>query len=125
MAIKIYVASKVKWRYLWHSWRRNIPSNVQINARWLDVYDVTGDAGCAELWQTIVEDVRDCDALIVLRADGDEQLKGAYIEIGIALALGKPILAVGLDDHTFSKHPLVTCVGSVPDAFDIVCQKIK
>ena len=55
-----------------------------------------------------VEGVKACDGLIALMIY-DYQYKGSIAEIGMAIALDKPVLVIGamFDSSIFANHPLV------------------
>ncbi len=93
---KIYLASKAKHRPRWREFRDSLGYN--IISRWIDTddqysEDPTGlDYG--KLWEMCIQDAKNCDVL-VLYVEPDEHLKGALVELGVALALGKEIIVTG------------------------------
>lgn len=107
--MKIYIASKAIHRPRWRSLRS---AGVPIISRWIDVEDKysadpTG-LDFANLWDMCVEDVRECDVLVCYVEQG-EVLKGALVELGGALLLGKRIIASGprtayADNGTWLHH---------------------
>ena len=90
-----------------------------VNARWIDldalhplVVHRKGD-----LWQMCLEDVTSSDFLLLYSEDTAEEQRGALVEIGMALAAGKRVYAVGrcksitptaISDVAFTHHPLWT-----------------
>ncbi len=119
----IYVASKASHRPMWREMRKRYP----IEARWIDVDDsyigreLTDDE-YRGLWVTCIEDVSTSGAVVAWYEAG-EVWKGALIEIGVALALGKPVFLAGaLPDHSWVHHPLVEHVGDLPTALHIAAQ---
>lgn len=93
--MKIYIASKANHRAKWRSLRS---AGVPIISRWIDVDDKFSDDPTGldyeKLWEMCVEDVREC-SLLVCYVEFGEVLKGALVELGGALLLGKPIIACG------------------------------
>lgn len=109
---KIYIASKAihrpMWRYLRDRWDFHIIST------WIDTPDefigVTDEVNLdyTKLWLSCVNDVRNCDVLVMYVEEG-ERMKGALIELGIALGLGKEVIVTGPvgDNGTWHHHPKV------------------
>lgn len=103
---KIYIASKSRHRPRWRGLRDT--GGYNIISKWIDVDDsLIGDPdrtikfnfNYPKLWADCVTDVKNCDVL-VLYAEAGEHLKGALVEVGIAIALGKEIMVTGvLEDN--------------------------
>lgn len=93
MDSKIYIASKAKHRPRWRAARE---AGAPLHSRWIDTPDgvETIDLNYRGLWQTCIEDVRACTALVCY-AEAGEVLKGALIEVGAALALRKHVFVCG------------------------------
>lgn len=110
--MKIYIASKSIHRPYWRAFR-DLGHN--IISRWIDVedkytIDPTG-LDFKELWEWCIKDVQECDVLVCYVEPG-EVLKGALIEVGVALGLGKRVVCVGsiqdyLNNGTWLNHPRV------------------
>lgn len=92
--MSIYVASRTSipergamWRY----WRaRDVP----IISSWID-RDGEGDTkSFVDLWDRIHQEIAASDALVLYAEKNDFPLKGALIEVGIALGMGKTVIAV-------------------------------
>jgi len=82
------------------------------------------DKSFVELQECALNDldgVRRCDAFVFL-ADQEFQFRGAYTELGAAIALGKPVFIIGscADKNIYVHHPLVRKVGSLMEVFEIV-----
>ncbi|MHB1328011.1 MAG: hypothetical protein ACYC2K_07400 [Gemmatimonadales bacterium] len=98
----IYVASRVKQAPLWRMFRT---SGAPIISTWIDEAGDGETADFGELWQRIRGEIASSKAL-VFYADGvgDFPFKGALVEVGMALAMGKPVFAalenVMLDGRT-------------------------
>lgn len=116
---KIYIASKASHRPHWRELRGH---GHNIISRWIDVDDkyigtTFGDPVSLDyraLWDTCVQDVIACDVLICY-VEPDEVLKGALIEVGVALGLGKRVICVGhksdyLKNGTWINHRSIELV---------------
>ena len=66
-----------------------------------------------------LDGVRECDVFILL-ADQDFQFRGAYAELGAAIAYGKPCIIVGIfaDKCIHSHHPLVRRVAGLEELYE-------
>jgi hypothetical protein len=96
----IYIASKTKHAWLWRDLRA---AGAPIISTWIDEAGEGESADLHDLWERCISESRGCKTLIVYREPNDV-LKGAWVEIGAALANGKPVYAVGLDGFTISKY---------------------
>lgn len=118
--MKIYIASKASHRPRWRAYRDGI-YKVNIISRWIDVSDEhtdkPSDSGFpldyVQLWQECVDDVKAADVVVVYVEPG-EVLKGALIEAGVALGLGKRVVILSqrpiadpFPNGTWYHHPLV------------------
>lgn len=122
----IYVASRASVPERGAMWRALRADGVPISATWIDEdgEGATGDFG--ELWDRIRREVTGSVALILYAEPGDFPLKGAYVEVGMALAVGLPIYAilpgVALEQRSMRPvgswllHPLVEVMESVEAA---------
>ena len=111
--MKIYVAAKYcdrdAVRVVYDDLRKN---GHEITCDWTDHNIYTEDAPLEKKSSFAADDidgVRNADAVIALFIEERHQ-RGALIEIGAALGLGKPVMIVG--DHeassTLLQHPLIT-----------------
>ncbi len=99
MRMKVYTASKLSDAPLWRRLRDDWPE-VTFTARWpvCHVGTVPDTACFAKIfWQHDVEDVSASDVVVVYTESSINHLRGALIEVGIALALSKEVIVVG--DH--------------------------
>lgn len=55
--------------------------------------------------QACVSEIRQCDLLVLLSGGG---FGGRHVEMGVALALGKPVHLIGPRENVFHWHPGVT-----------------
>ena len=94
-APRIYVASRASlpsrprmWRELrdQHGWA--------ITSSWIDEAGEGETADYSELWDRIEREVGESDGLILFAARDDFPLKGALVEVGIALGLKIPVAVV-------------------------------
>lgn len=95
----IYVASKVKHGGLWRAFRdeRGVP----IVSTWIDYNELKMPEDLRDLWQRCVKEAENSIAMLLYREPG-EVLKGAWIELGVALANNVPVYAVGIEEYTVS-----------------------
>lgn len=84
----VYVASRVRHARMWQQFRRD---GVIIASSWIDEAGEgeTGDFG--ELWARIEREIRSSRALVLYAQENDFPLKGALVEVGMALAVGVPV----------------------------------
>lgn len=101
----IYVASKVQHAEKWLALRAK---GANIVSTWIDEAGDGQSADYEELAARCLSEISSSD-VVLLYCEGDEILKGALIEAGAALALGKPIHCVGSCpslSRVFNKHSL-------------------
>lgn len=124
----LYVASRASvperpamWRALrdGQGWR--------INASWIDEAGEGETVDLGELWARIEGEIRACDGLILYAEPGDFPLKGALVEAGIAIGMGRPVAVVLSDPSileprsfrplgSWAKHPLCRLCATVANA---------
>jgi hypothetical protein len=108
----IYVASKVRWAPRWRQLRAE---GLPIISTWIDEAGAGETGDWADLWCRCLAEVARCHVLI-LYADESERLKGALVEVGAALALGKPVIVFGSQRWTWEAHPDVARADNEADA---------
>jgi len=97
-----------------------------ITSTWIDEAG-EGETACnTELWQRIENEIRISDGLILYAEPDDFPLKGALVEVGMALGMGKRVMIVAPKVHledkslrplgSWAMHPLVTFHQTVPQA---------
>jgi hypothetical protein len=101
----IYIASKTKHAKRWRFLRDKVGE--PIISTWIDEAGPGESVDMDDLWRRCIAESSSCELLIVYREPG-EVLKGAWVEVGAALAVGTPVFAVGLDDFTIAKHKRLT-----------------
>jgi len=102
---KVYGASKVKHAPMWQSLRA---SGINIISTWIDEAEKGVTLDFADLTNRCFREVAEADVILLYCLPG-EILKGALMEVGAALALGKPIYCVGDCESlspVFRHHPL-------------------
>jgi nucleoside 2-deoxyribosyltransferase len=87
-----------------------------IISTWIDEAGEGESADLHDLWGRCISESKNCDALIVYR-EPEDVLKGAWVEIGAALAVGRPVYAVGLNGFTISKYRGIKHFDCLADAF--------
>ena len=99
-------------------WRALRNLGIPINSTWIDEDGEGQTADMTELWSRIHDEVMRSEALILYVEPGDFPLKGALVEVGIALGRGIPVRVVmpgvTLDQPScrpigsWIRHPLVS-----------------
>jgi len=121
---KVYFASKLT--YARRLWELALKWNLETTSRWLSQADLElkGSPSTEEFgifWLVDEEDVRRSDALIVY-GEADDILKGALVEVGMAIALGKLVICVGASSSfgSWTNHPLVLIAPSLEGAVKLI-----
>ena len=100
---RIYGASKLWHWEKWLEWEHKFVHDVILISRWINVmrFHQTEDAVikyttreyAKKSWQMNIQDVSTADFLVVYSED--DVLRGALVEVGLALAYKTPIILVG------------------------------
>jgi hypothetical protein len=134
---KVYIASKFKhgvwWKKLYEDSRNfsllsDEPKHpwygIEFTSRWFKNYagNVPDEPQFCKIgWVHDVEDVAAADVLIIY-AEPEDNLRGALVEVGVALANDLWIIAVG--DHpdygTWQYHPYVHKVNTMDEALQLL-----
>lgn len=106
--IRVYTASKLRHAKMWKELCDKSHSFI-FHARWLKHVKIgtpDGPEHAPDFWMQDQQDVKDSDALLVYAAPGDK-LRGALVEVGMALAYGIPVVIIGEheDYGTWRHHP--------------------
>jgi hypothetical protein len=109
----IYIASKTRHAARWRAMRE---AGAPIISTWIDEAGEGEIADLHDLWDRCLSESKSCQSLIVYREPQDV-LKGAWVEIGAALAVGVPVYAVGLDGFTISKYRSIKHFATIDEAF--------
>lgn len=108
----VYTASKVIHAPTWRSLREGWSFALRVTSRWIDTETFDGPGVDASVkragWIVDEQDVRDSDYILVASLNG-EDLRGALVEAGMGIALGKKIVLCGESQSfgTWQEHPLV------------------
>lgn len=122
---RIYVASRTLPARC-EMWRRLRKEGANIVSSWIDEAGLGQTADLGELWVRIEEEIENSDCLLLYVESEDFPLKGALVEVGMALASSTPILIVAPDCEfvapsfrpigSWIKHPLVSFVATIEEA---------
>jgi hypothetical protein len=80
-------------------WLNLRAQGVPISSTWIDQANEGETEDFSMLWDQIIEDIRSSSALLFYAAHDDFPLKGAFVEVGIAMDWELPIFVV-LDNVT-------------------------
>lgn len=126
LSIPTYVASRASIPERSAMWRALRAQGANIVSTWIDEAGAGESAYPTELWTRIEREIKAADRLILFVAPEDFPLKGALIEVGMALSLGKPVIVVAPDVQleprsmrplgSWAAHPLVSFKLSVEAA---------
>lgn len=94
MTKSYYVASRASIPERSAMWRALRDSGVRITSTWIDEAEEGKTDSFYELWLRIVEEIRQADELILYVERDDFPLKGALVEVGIAIAMKKIVWVV-------------------------------
>ena len=109
-------------------WKDN---DIDLHARWHDMAQLELDESNALspsdfhiFWSVDEEDVRHSDVLIVY-GDLNDNLRGALVEVGMAIAFGKLVIVVGdcKDFGTWKYHPSVVCANDFYHAKTMILRR--
>jgi hypothetical protein len=105
---KIYAASRASLPERPAMWQRLRASGANIVSSWIDEAEPGATADLGELWKRIEREIASADRVVLYVEETDFPLKGALIECGIALGMGKEvwIVAPGVELEPRSMRPL-------------------
>lgn len=124
----LYVASRASVPDRPAMWRRlRDGDGWKISSTWIDEAGEGETADLSELWARIEREIRSSDGLILYAEAEDFPLKGALVEVGIAIGQGIPVAVVMpnpsiLDPRSlrplgsWAKHPSCRIFDSVENA---------
>lgn len=122
----IYVASRASVPARGEMWRTLRAGGAPIISTWIDEDGEGQSHDLGELWERILREVTSAERLILYVEPDDFPLKGAFIEVGMALAAGVPVFVVSpgvaLEARSlrplgsWALHPLVTLCQTMGDA---------
>lgn len=88
VASRASIPDRVK---MWHDFRDR---GAQITSKWIDQAGPGETPSYSLLWNNIAREIHSSEQLVLYVEAGDVPLKGAYVECGMALALGLPVFVV-------------------------------
>jgi hypothetical protein len=88
---RIYAASRASLPERPAMWKLLRDEGFNIVSSWIDEAEPGATADLSELWVRIAAEIASADGLVLYVEEQDFPLKGALIEVGIALALNRPI----------------------------------
>lgn len=92
----VYVASRAsipQRAAMWRNYRDE--HDARIISSWIDQDRPGETSDFRELWEDIHTEIRACQRLVLYADHDDFPLKGALVEVGIALGMGKPVWVLG------------------------------
>jgi hypothetical protein len=128
----IYVASRASVPKYPQEWRRLRAQGWPINSSWIDESGEGETACMSELWTRIEAEVRAARGVVLWAEEEDFPLKGAFIEVGMALGMGKPVAVytkTAFDNRNYRpfgswmNHPLVQRCFSLESALTWVLKQ--
>jgi len=118
----IYVASKTKHAGKWLAYR---DGGYPINSTWIDEAGPGETQDFTDLWTRCCLEVNSAKVLVAYREKG-EVLKGAFIEIGVALSKPKMVLLAGdWEGFSFAAHPVVRNMVTLNEAMAVASRICK
>ena len=123
----VYVASRASLPERGQMWRDFRAQGVPINSTWIDEDGPKASRDLGDLWDRIRREVTSAAMLVLYVEPGDFPMKGALIEVGMALAARVPVVVVApgvvLEPRncrplgSWIKSPLVSFARTVEEAF--------
>lgn len=129
--MKIYVASRASVPERSAMWRQLRSKGWNIISTWIDEAGEGDTEDFTELWDRIQREVEQCQVLICYLERDDLPLKGALVEVGMALSQNKLVLVVIPNHATFLdrncrpvgswiKHPNCIVMNSIEGALNLI-----
>lgn len=127
--ISVYTASKLHHAPLWRRLAIAWPE-IHFTARWptnfvgpegRPLYPEDSPAHAQVFWQQDLQDIENSNVLLCY-AEGSDVLRGALVEVGVALALSRHVIVVGENDcyGTWQFHRNVLRVKDLPAARNLL-----
>lgn len=117
--VRIYMASKMHHGAWWKQLYSNDP-DIHIVSRWpfLEEDILPTPENARKFWYDDASDIASAHVVIVY-AESEDKLRGALVEAGIAIGIGRQVIAVGChpDYGTWQYHPFVIRVETLEEAF--------
>ncbi len=112
--VGLYFASKTVHAGMWRAMRKR---GVPIISTWIDEAEPGQTSDWIDLWSRCFDEPKNAAAVVLYRRP-EEVLKGAWIEVGVALDNGVPVYAVGANRASIRHHPLFIACDSLQEAID-------
>lgn len=116
----IYFASKVAHAPRWQALR---DGGIPIISTWIDEAGPGETNDFEDLWGRCIGETMKADLVVVYREPG-EVLKGAFVELGAALATGKTVFAVGIEEFTVSAAKNIRHFKSLDDVLAAIRERM-
>lgn len=113
----IYMASKIAHATRWRLLRDKV--GYPVISTWIDEAGEGESQDLSDLWRRCISEASTADVLVLVR-ENDEVLKGAWIELGAALASGVPVIAIGIEQFTVAHDRRIRHVQTVRAAMEIL-----
>lgn len=121
----IYVASKANYGLQWQDYQKRwTKENINIISTWINESGEGETDNYNDLWQRCIEEASSCDFLVAYHA-GDEVWKGAFIEIGAALASNKIVIVIGNPPGTWTHHHLIRFCPTLAAVPEVIERELK
>ena len=98
----------------WLAARNGLP----IVSTWIEEAEEGMTLDWPDLWDRCLSEAANADVLIVYMEPG-EVLKGAWVEVGAALAMGVTVIGVGIEDFSIAKSGKIILAPDLDTAFDL------
>jgi len=104
---------------------RLVAAGIAVTSRWLEAPAVPDDAGAAAVMD--LDDLARADEVIAYTetAAAGYLTGGRHVELGYAIAVGKPIWLVGPPENVFHHHPLVQHVDRVETVLRVFARRSR
>lgn len=110
----IYIASKTAHADRWRFLRDEVGQ--PIISTWIDEAGVGQSSDLNDLWRRCILESSTATVLIIYCEPG-ETLKGAWVELGAALASGVTVFAVGIEEFSIANDTRIRHFSNVITAF--------
>ena len=108
----IYTASRTEHA---HRWRALREAGLDVCSTWIDEAGSKESRDLNDLWRRCFDEVAKASAFLLYREEG-EALKGAWIELGVALTQNVPVFAVGIQKLTIAHDLRIRHCATLEDA---------
>lgn len=112
---QVYTASKLRHAPLWLKLKQEYYGQYEFTSRWIFIAGMVPESpdNAKVFWIRDYEDVKRSTHVLVY-AEGEENLRGALVEAGMGIALGKTVIVVG-DSREYGSWQFHPSVLRAPD----------